>query len=143
MFYSVVCSEDMAYTTPQALAASVHVMAPELQAGMLASLQGYYRVCQSWNVKPVSAVQKKPVTSSIPTLLMEGEYDPVTPPTNGMLAAQTLSKNYFFLFPGVGHGVVASDIGTCPTDITNAFLENPAEKPNASCISSMSEPFFT
>jgi pimeloyl-ACP methyl ester carboxylesterase len=141
MFYSVVCSEDMAYTTPQALAASVHVMAPELQAGMLASLQGYYRVCQSWNVKPVSAVQKKPVTSSIPTLLMEGEYDPVTPPASGMLAAQTLSRSFFFLFPGLGHDL--QTFNPCPIDIENAFLDHPTEKPDASCIGAMFEPNFT
>jgi pimeloyl-ACP methyl ester carboxylesterase len=140
MFYSVMCSEDMAYTTPQALAASVHVMVPELQAGMLASLQGYYRTCQSWNVKPVSAVQKKPVTSSIPTLIMEGEYDPVTPPANGMLAAQTLSRSFFVLFPGLSHDLQTAN--PCPIDIENAFLDHPTEKPGASCISSMQEPVF-
>jgi len=140
MFYSVMCSEEMAYTTPQALAASVHVMVPELQAGMLASLQGYYRTCQSWNVKPVSAVQKKPVTSSIPTLLMEGEYDPVTPPANGMLAAQTLSRSFFFQFPGLSHDLQSPN--QCPTNIENAFLDHPTEKPDLGCISSMSEPDF-
>jgi pimeloyl-ACP methyl ester carboxylesterase len=101
-----------------------------------------YAACQLWGVKPVPAVQKEPVRSSIPTLILQGEYDPVTPPANGMLAAQTLGKSYFFLFPGVGHGV-SSHISTCPEDITNAFLENPAEKPDASCISSMPEPVFT
>ena len=94
-------------------------------------------------MKSVPAVQKEPVRSSIPTLILQGEYDPVTPPVNGMLAAQTLSKGYFFLFPGVGHGVVDSQVSNCPNDITNAFLENPAEKPDASCISNMFEPFFT
>ena len=141
MFYSVMCSEDMAYTTPQALAASVHVMVPELQAGMLTSLQSNYQVCQSWNVKPVSAVQKKPITSSIPTLILEGEYDPVTPPANGMLAAQTLSRSFFVLFPGISHDLQTTN--PCPIDIENAFLDHPTEKPDASCISSMQEPNFT
>ena len=75
-------------------------------------------------------------------LILQGEYDPVTPPANGMLAAQTLSKSYFFLFPGLGHGVYSPN-STCPNDIMNAFLANPTEKPDASCISSMSEPVFT
>ena len=93
-------------------------------------------------MKPVPAVQKEPVRSSIPTLILQGEYDPVTPPANGMLAAQTLSKSYFFLFPGVGHGV-SSPISTCPDDIEQAFWVNPTEKPDASCINGMPEPFFT
>ena len=143
MFYSVMCGEDAAFTTPQALKTSVQGLPPQAQPALLDIVMSWFSVCQFWGVKPVPAIQKEPVRSTIPTLILQGEYDPVTPPTNGMLAAQTLSKNYFFLFPGVGHGVVASDIGTCPTDITNAFLENPAEKPNASCISSMFEPFFS
>jgi len=73
---------------------------------------------------------------------LQGEYDPVTPVANGMLAAQTLSKSYFFLFPGVSHGVY-SPISSCPDDINQAFLENPTEKPDASCISGMPEPVFT
>ena len=141
LFYSVECGEDMAYTTPQALAASVQVLAPELRPGMLASLQREYQACQVWGVTPVPTVQKEPVTSSIPTLIMEGEYDPVTPPSNGMQASQTLSRSFFFLFPGVTHGVKSPN--PCPHDIEYAFLDHPIEKPDASCISSMSEPFFT
>jgi pimeloyl-ACP methyl ester carboxylesterase len=86
-------------------------------------------------------VQKEPVTSSIPTLIMEGEYDPVTPPSNGMLAAQTLSRSFFFLFPGVTHGVKSSN--PCPGTIEQAFLNDPTVRPDASCISSMTEPNFT
>jgi pimeloyl-ACP methyl ester carboxylesterase len=141
MHFSVQCSEDMAYTTPQRLQASVQVLAPELRPGMLASLQSAYRVCRVWNVKPVPAVQKEPVTSSIPTLILEGEYDPVTPPSNGLLAAQTLSHSFFFLFPGVTHGVKSSN--PCPRNIEYAFLEHPTIRPDASCISSMTEPRFT
>jgi len=142
LFYSVMCGEDMAFTTQHALQTSVQGLPPPIQPALLDFLLSRYSACQLWGVKPVPAVQKEPVRSSIPTLILQGEYDPVTPPANGMLAAQTLGKSYFFLFPGVGHGV-SSHISTCPEDITNAFLENPAEKPDASCISSMPEPVFT
>jgi pimeloyl-ACP methyl ester carboxylesterase len=140
LYYSVYCGEDMAYTTLQRLQASVQVLAPELRPGMLAGIQEYYRTCQFWKVKPVPAVQKEPVTSATPTLIMEGEYDPVTPPANGMLAAQTLSRSFFFLFPGVSHGVKTPN--PCPQEIEDAFLDHPIVRPDASCISSMSEPDF-
>ena len=139
--YSVICGEDAAYTTQHALETSVQGPPPPIQPALLDFLLSRYAACQLWGVKPVPAVQKEPVRSSIPTLILQGEYDPVTPPANGMLAAQTLSKSYFFLFPGVGHGV-ASPISSCPDDITNAFWETPTEKPDASCISSMPEPVF-
>jgi pimeloyl-ACP methyl ester carboxylesterase len=133
------CGEDMAYTTQHDLETSVQGLPPPIQPALLDF--GLYRfsICQFWGMKPVPAVQKEPVMSTIPTLILQGEYDPVTPPANGMLAAQTLSKSYFFLFPGVGHRVASPS--SCPSDITNAFWEHPAEKPDASCISSMQEPF--
>jgi pimeloyl-ACP methyl ester carboxylesterase len=141
LFYSIDCGEDMAFTTKHDLEASVQGLPPQIRPALLDF--GLYRfsVCQFWGAKQVPAVQKEPVSRRIPTLILQGEYDPVTPPANGMLAAKTLSKSYFFLFPGVGHGVSSSS--GCPDDITNAFLENPTEKPDASCISSMPEPFFT
>ena len=117
-------------------------LAPAIQPALRDSGSNRYASCQIWGVKPVPAIQKEPVTSSIPTLILQGEYDPVTPPTNGMLAAQTLSRSYFFLFPGVGHGV-NSPTSTCPHDIISAFVANPTEKPDASCISSMPEPAFS
>ena len=141
LFYSVMCGEDMAFTTRHDLETSVEGLPPPIQPALFDVLSRF-SICQFWGMKPVPAVQKEPVRSTIPTLILQGEFDPVTPPANGMLAAQTLSKSYFFLFPGVGHGV-HSPISTCPNDITNAFWENPAEKPDASCISSMLEPVFT
>jgi pimeloyl-ACP methyl ester carboxylesterase len=141
LFYSVMCGEDMAYTTQHALETSVQGLPPQIQPALLDFGLSGFANCQLWGVKPVPAVQKEPVRSSIPTLILQGEYDPVTPPANGMRASQTLSQSYFFLFPGVGHGV--SSPYSCPHDITLAFWEHPTERPDASCISSMPEPFFT
>ena len=142
LFYSIECGEDMVFTTQHDLKASVQGLPSPIQSALFDSGLSRFSICQFWKVKPVPTIQKKPVTSIIPTLVLQGEYDPVTPPANGMLAAQTLSRSYFFLFPGVGHGV-RSPISTCPNDIMDAFLANPTEKPAASCINGMSEPLFT
>ena len=143
LHYSVQCGDDVAFTTLHALQTSVQGPPHQAQPALLDMGLFGFSICQSWKVKSVPAVQKEPVTSSIPTLILQGEYDPVSPPANGMLTAKTLTKGYFFLFPGVGHYVLGSKASNCPNDITNAFLDNPAEKPDASCISNMFEPFFT
>ncbi len=114
----------------------------QAQPALLNNTMSLFSACKIWGMKPVPALQKEPVRSTIPTLILQGEYDPRTPPTNGVLAAKTLSKSYFFLFPGIGHGVIASHASNCPNDIMNAFLENPNTKPESSCINNMFEPFF-
>jgi len=138
MQFSVNCSENS--LTPQSLEAAVQVVEPESRHLFLAAPQQYYAMCQLWNVQPVPAVQQQPVTSAIPTLILAGEYDPATPPAYGMLVARTLSRSYFFLFPGTGHGVVGRN--SCATSMFQAFLELPTEKPDPTCMSGVGEPLF-
>jgi hypothetical protein len=66
---------------------------------------------------------------------LEGELDPVTPPEYGRLVAGYLSNAYYYEFPGAGHGVLAGD--DCALGIASAFVQDPAEPPDASCIAQM------
>ena len=138
MNYSVMCGEDMAFTTPQRLRASVQVLAPEYRHAILAGLQQEYEVCQFWGVQPVPSVQKQAVTSTIPTLILSGQYDPAMPPAYGKLAARTLSKSYFFLFPDASHILLYTN--ACADSISHAFQESPAKQPDASCLQSLGLP---
>jgi pimeloyl-ACP methyl ester carboxylesterase len=139
MFYSVECS-DLTFITPQAMSAAVQMVEPETRHYFLTELQADYADCQLWHVQPEPAAQRQPVTSAIPTLILAGEYDPATPPTYGMLAARTLSRSYFFLFPGTGHGVVGRI--SCATSMFQAFVEFPNRTPDSTCLSGVGEPFF-
>ena len=86
------------------------------------------------------AVQKLAVTSSLPTLILSGEYDPITPFSNAQMAQHTLSNSFLYLFPATGHGVFYT--ASCPDTIMVDFLNQPTVKPDASCIALMSEPNF-
>jgi pimeloyl-ACP methyl ester carboxylesterase len=91
-------------------------------------------------VQQAPAAQKQPVVSDIPTLVLSDEYDPITPPSNGRLAAQMLKNSYYFLFPGLGHGAEYSS--PCVDAIISAFDDNPAQRPSDACIVNMGEPNF-
>ena len=78
---------------------------------------------------------KEPLVSDIPTLVLAGEFDPVTPPEYGQRIAESLSRGYFFGFPGVSHDV--NEVSECARGITAAFLEDPSRAPNAGCIADM------
>jgi pimeloyl-ACP methyl ester carboxylesterase len=142
MYLSVECAEDLAFSTSQAVAAAGQAYPPQIRAYDLAFLEGEFPVCRAWQVPAVARTESQPVTSSIPTLVLEGEYDPITPPSNGALAAQSLRTSYQFLFPASGHGVFLFNPSSCPTTIVVQFWRNPTRKPDGSCIASMSEPQF-
>jgi pimeloyl-ACP methyl ester carboxylesterase len=94
-----------------------------------------FRVCQEWGAGEAGESANQPVTSSIPTLLMSGEFDPITPPEWGRHAAETLENGYFYEFPGVGHGASLAD--NCPMQMMEQFLEHPESPPDDACISGM------
>ncbi|HRF94097.1 MAG TPA: alpha/beta hydrolase, partial [Aggregatilineales bacterium] len=77
----------------------------------------------------------------IPTLVMVGNYDPVTPPVWGRIAAETLSNSTYAEFIGVGHASI--DAGDCPLSIALRFIDDPTALLDLSCIASMKMQFVT
>ncbi len=137
MYYSVQCAEEVSFDDLQTLQEAMTKF-PNL--GESFDMTQYYKRCQIWDVKPASAIENEPVTSSLPTLVMSGAFDPITPPAYGSMAAKTLDHSFYFEFPGVGHGASVSD--ECPFQVAVAFLNNPTKKPNVVCISGMRDPNF-
>ena len=99
----------------------------------------YWRLCEIWGVEPADPYVNEPVFSEVPTLILEGLYDTVTPIEYGRLVAETLSNSYYYEFPG-GHGIMRTF--DCGRNIGLQFLENPWEEPDSSCIERMKPPDF-
>ncbi len=136
MWFSVQCNEEVSFSSMEQFEA-VLLDYPELAEFLRDSIVGEvtYDVCTFWDAGQAAAVENEPVHSDVPTLVMQGEYDPITPPAWGRRAAETLSSGYFFEYPGVGHG--ASTVEGCPYDMLIAFLDDPAAVPDSSCIARM------
>ncbi|GAC1653138.1 MAG: hypothetical protein NVS4B12_24830 [Ktedonobacteraceae bacterium] len=140
MFYSDECSEDWSFVTQKDISTATLGVTSQIQPAMQNSLQQEYDACRVWNVQKAPIAQKQPVVSTIPTLILTDEYDPITPPANGKLAAQTLKNSYYFLFPGLGHG--AEYNSPCVNSIISAFDDIPTQQPSNTCVASMGEPNF-
>jgi pimeloyl-ACP methyl ester carboxylesterase len=140
VYYSVQCAEDAPFTTLQQVLTAANALNPVVRPDILSSQTEELRVCQGWHVKPAPSAQRQPVTSAIPTLVLSGEYDPITPPADSLQAAKMLSHSYRFVFPGIGHGVFQN--GACPDSIVMAFVAHPTHRPDGSCIATMTEPKF-
>jgi len=137
MYYSVQCGEEVRFSTREELVAADAAF-PEQRDAF--DQEGMWTVCSTWQARPANPIENQPVASDIPTLVLAGEYDPITPPAFGEKAAATLSQSSFFTFPGMGHGVSISH--PCPLSITLEFLGNPEAKPDAGCIAEMQAPPF-
>ena len=144
MYLSVECGEDGSSTNAAQITATAQPLNPVIRSGWLIGQIANYRECQLWRVRNLPAAQKQPVVSSIPTLILSGEYDPITPPEQSLRVARTLSHSYRFVFPGMGHGEYLYPLTNvkCPYTIASAFLDDPTHAPNATCIGAMTEPKF-
>ncbi len=141
MQLSVQCNEEISFGTPGEVLAAPNFpyLDPVFEAGVVTGQFGF-AVCDMWQAGQADAVENEPVTSDIPTLILAGEYDPITPPSWGQDVGERFSNNYYFEFPGIGHG--ASISGDCPLSITLDFLEDPTTEPNAVCLAGMDAPAF-
>lgn len=102
------------------------------RAADIKRLDWQYHACRYWDSGESPAAFRAPVVSDVPTLLLAGEYDPVTPPEWAELAARHLSAARVFVFPAVGHGVLDSHV--CAADLVRAFLEDPAAPRAPACL---------
>jgi pimeloyl-ACP methyl ester carboxylesterase len=81
----------------------------------------------------------------IPTLVLNGAYDPVTPQPYGEAVARNLKRAYVYTFPGLGHGSFFPPPGMPATDcvmqIATDFLAKPRQAPDSSCLTQI-KPLF-
>jgi pimeloyl-ACP methyl ester carboxylesterase len=139
MYYSVQCHEEMPFSNDAEVAAAIE-NSPVLRDYFIEGFEMDRTMCRIWRVHEASASENEPVQSDIPTLVLAGQYDPITPPAWGQHAAETLSNSFFYEFPGFGHGVSIDD--ACPESITQAFLNDPTAAPDAACLAEMGGPDF-
>ena len=79
--------------------------------------------CPVWHVPPAPPSERQPVRADIPTLLLSGGYDWLTPAAWGKSAARSLSVSRHIVFRGQGHGVSSQD--PCAARLRDEFFVTP------------------
>jgi pimeloyl-ACP methyl ester carboxylesterase len=121
LFHSVECAESGPLSTPEAIDAAAVEGNSTLRRPLAENSKTSLSVCEVWGVP---ARTLNPTTSDLPTLVLAGTYDPITPPAWGELAASTLSKATFVTVAGSGHAVYAA--GPCPQGLIKQYIDDPA-----------------
>lgn len=98
----------------------------------------YWRIelahrCPALGVPPAPAPARRPIASDVPTLLLVGDHDPVTPPAYARAAAAALTRATIVTVPGRGHEYG----GACLDGIVSRFRDAPGRGVDAGCVASM------
>jgi len=103
---------------------------------------GFKMVCPIWPQYRLSDDFYQKVTADIPTLILSGNLDPVTPPSNGEDSAKSLPNNHHIVVNNAAHTVAMS---TCASDVINEFLTSLKPKElDESCLEDVpAESFMT
>lgn len=134
---TVVCSED----APLFAGANIDRQRIAQTYQGTDQLDALAQICQIWPRGPVDADLHSALASDIPTLLLSGEADPVTPPQDAERAAQGLTHHRSLVLPGEGHGQAATG---CVPRLMAQFLDGPTpEALDATCLDQhRPAPFF-
>jgi pimeloyl-ACP methyl ester carboxylesterase len=115
MHLTIMCAEDIAF-------------ADDHEIRMLSGdtfmrdhlIQQYRNACRRWVQADLPERYRELVTSSVPTLLLSGGRDPVTPARWGAEVAERLSNSLHVVVPNAGHGVG----GSCVAEMQRRLIED-------------------
>lgn len=95
-------------------------------------------LCLELGMPPRPSEQYAAVETDIPTLLIEGDMDPITPPPNARAILPGFSNGTYIEYAYAGHGPTRSV--PCSGHMLNRFYDDPSAAPDLSCPESMEEP---
>jgi pimeloyl-ACP methyl ester carboxylesterase len=80
-------------------------------------------------------LETQAVISDIPSLILSGSIDPITPPFYAQVLKESLRQSFLFEFTGRGHELTLDT--DCAKNIAKDFLNNPYSEPEVDCITEM------
>jgi pimeloyl-ACP methyl ester carboxylesterase len=138
MHFSVVCSKDTSQARLNAALDADKGIQPEVREALEPSILEYSAICANWPSKGADPKVDQPVKSDRPTVLVSGQFDPVTPPRYADLVKATLTNVVSVVLPGGGHTpiVPGEPVGSCGFTILTSNIANPG-KPDTACVSAL------
>ena len=138
MYLSVTCAEDLPWIKPG-----------EGERMALNTFLGDYRLrqqreaCTLWPRGEIERDYTQPVKSDLPVLILTGQWDPVTPPSNAERVAKTLTNSLNVVVPSGAHGLGGLEGMDCIDNLIVEFVERGASKGlDTACVKSIHRKAF-
>jgi len=130
MYLSVTCAEDLPWIKP----GEGERMAENTFLGDY-RLRQQREACTLWPRAEIERDYSQPVKSDLPVLILTGEWDPVTPPSNGERVAKTLTNSLHVIVPHGAHGLNGLEGMDCIDNLIGEFIERGTTKDlNTACV---------
>jgi pimeloyl-ACP methyl ester carboxylesterase len=128
MHFAVVCSEDAPRWDEHPVSSS------ELARTYIGEtfMTAMRSICEQWPRGPVDEEFSKPLTSAIPTLVLSGGNDPVTPARYGEQILPGLAKSRHLVLDGQGHGQIG--VGCMPRVVAEFIASGEVGSLDAACL---------
>ena len=130
MYLSVTCAEDLPWIRPG-----------EGERNAEHTFLGDYRLrqqraaCALWPRGDVPGSYAEPTRADVPALILTGQWDPVTPPVYGEMAAKHLPNSLHLVVPHGGHGFGGLDGLDCISNLIADFVNRGTTSGlDASCV---------
>ena len=110
MYLSILCAEDAPRIHPRPSAPNAPLSDAAAKLG---------RACSQWPVNAAATRALAPFSSDVPTLIISGTLDPVTPPQAAARLAASLRRTTHFVLPATAHGPMFPE---CARPAVAAFI---------------------
>lgn len=138
LYLSITCSEDIPF-----------IRESEIEPLTRKTFVGDYRIrqhlkaCENWTQGDISDDFLQPVASSIPTLILSGRLDPVTPTSLAMEISEKLPNSKLIVIPNMAHITFGLSNEICFDTMVVDFLNHKdASRLKTECMNEMLPPSF-
>ncbi len=130
MTLAVMCADQGSRTSPERVNVIEAQYDPALSPNYGLFGSGGAALCAAWGVDFSTPGQDIPAVSTVPTLLLGGQFDPVTPPRWAALASETLRDSQVIELANIGHAVTFSQ---CGIQLAAAYFDDPTRSLDGLC----------
>jgi pimeloyl-ACP methyl ester carboxylesterase len=143
MQYSMLCTGEGALVTEASLREATDGGPIEeywIEANVVAG-DRLPEVCDQWDVATIYDPDEVAIDHDVPTLIVTGEFDHVTPPQLGESVAAGLGDHVLIEVPAAGHAPLEV-LGPCGQQIAGEFLRDPSTPPDDRCATAREVAFL-
>jgi pimeloyl-ACP methyl ester carboxylesterase len=131
---AVMCADDIPFkAAPDARVAFHSPWPKDIVAMIRPEGWNYDRICKEWPAKAEKPVINAAVHSDLPSLILVGAMDPITPPEFGEAMALTLPNATLMVDPQASHAVITTGHPCIMTAVAR-FLDDPGAHVDTSCL---------